>query len=59
MVAIITLAIGLVTAIIAFVIIDQVIAGQNWSSSLSSTIVGYVVPIGLLGVLGAAAYIMK
>jgi len=49
--------IGLVTAVIGFVIVDQVISSQTWNSSLSSTIASYVVPIGLLGVLGAAAYL--
>ena len=50
--------IGLVTGIIGFVIIDQVIATQSWNSSLSSLIVSYIVPIGLLGLLGAAAWMM-
>ena len=55
--SIIVAVIGLVTAVIGFVIVDQVISSQTWNSSLSSTIVQYVVPIGLLGVLGAAAAI--
>ena len=49
--------IGVVTAIVGFVIVDQVISTQTWNSTLSSTIAGYVVPIGLLGVLGAAAFL--
>jgi len=55
--ALIGIIIGLVTAVIGFVIVDQVIAQQAWNSTLSSTIAGYVVPIGLLGVLGAAAFL--
>jgi len=51
--------IGIVTAVVGFVIVDQVIASQSWNSTLSSTIAGYVVPIGLLGVLAAAAFLAK
>ena len=51
--------IGIVTAVVGFVIVDQVIAGQSWNSTLSSTIASYVVPIGLLGVLAAAAFLAK
>jgi len=57
MASLIALIIGLVTGVIGFVIVDQVIAAQSWNSTLSGTIAGYVVPIGLLGILGAAAFL--
>jgi len=57
MASLIALIIGLVTGVIGFVIVDQVIASQTWNSTLSTTIAGYIVPIGLLGVLGAAAFL--
>lgn len=46
---------GIVTAVIGFVIVDSVIAAQSWNSSLSTTVSGYIVPIGLTGVLAGAA----
>lgn len=57
MASIIAMIIGIVTAVIGFVIVDNVIADQSWNSSLSTTISGYVVPIGLLGVLAMAAFL--
>lgn len=57
--AIIALIIGIVTAVIGFVIIDDVIAAQSWNSTLASTIASYVVPIGLLGILAMAAYMAR
>ncbi len=57
MVSLIGLIIGLVTGVIGFVIVDQVIASQEWNSTLSTTIASYIVPIGLLGILGAAAFL--
>lgn len=54
---IITAIIAIVTAVVGFVIVDSVIAGQSWNSTLSSTIAQYVVPIGLLGVLAMAAFL--
>jgi len=57
--SIIGMVIAIVTAVVGFVIIDTVVAGQSWNSSLSSTIATYVVPIGLLGVLGMAAFLTK
>jgi len=59
MVSMIGVVIGLVTGVIGFVIVDSVIAAQTWNSSLSTTIAGYVVPIGLLGVLAAAAFLAR
>lgn len=56
-VSIITVIIGIVTAVIGFVIVDNVIKSQTWNSSLSTTISGYVVPIGLLGILAMAAFL--
>ena len=56
MASIIGVVIGIVTAVVGFVIVDSVIASQTWNSSLSSTIAGYVVPIGLLGILAMAAF---
>jgi hypothetical protein len=55
--SIIAVIIGVVTAVIGFVIVDNVIKAQTWNSTLSTTISSYVVPIGLLGVLGAAAFL--
>lgn len=55
--SIIAVVIGIVTAVIGFVIVDSVIAAQTWNSTLSATISGYVVPIGLLGVLAMAAFL--
>ena len=55
--SIIGVIIGIVTAIIGFVIVDDVVADQTWNSTLSHTIAGYVVPIGLLGVLAMAAFL--
>ena len=49
--------IAIVSAIVGFVIIDQVISSQTWSNSLSGTIAGYIVPVGLLAVLGMSAYV--
>jgi len=57
MASIIAVIIGIVTAVIGFVIVDNVIADQTWNSSLSTTISAYVVPIGLLGVLAMAAFL--
>lgn len=57
MASIIAMIIGIVTAVIGFVIVDNVISDQSWNSSLSTTISGYVVPIGLLGVLAMAAFL--
>lgn len=54
---IIAVIIGIVTAVIGYVIVDQVIASQTWNATLSTTISGYIVPIGLLGVLAAAAFL--
>ena len=51
------IVIGLVTGIIGFVIVDNVEKEQAWNSSLSETIGSYIVPIGLLGLLAAAAYL--
>ena len=51
--------IAIVTAVVGFVIIDTVVAGQAWNSSLSTTIATYLVPIGLLGVLGMAAFLTR
>ena len=53
---IIGVVIGIVTAIVGFVIVDNVIAAQRWNSSLSTTIATYVVPIGLLSTIAMAAY---
>jgi len=50
--------IALVTAVVGFVIADSVIAAQSWNSTLSTTIAGYIVPIGLLGTLGLSAFIL-
>ena len=55
--SIITVIIGIVTAVIGFVIVDDVIADQTWNTTLSDTISTYVVPIGLLGVLAMAAFL--
>jgi hypothetical protein len=55
--SIIAVIIGIVTAVIGFVIVDSVIAAQTWNSTLSTTISGYVVPIGLLGILAMAAFL--
>ena len=55
--SIITVIIGIVTAVIGFVIVDNVVKDQSWNSSLSTTISSYVVPIGLLGVLAMAAFL--
>ena len=55
--SIIAVIIGIVTAVIGFVIVDDVIGAQTWNSSLSTTISSYVVPIGLLGVLAMAAFL--
>lgn len=55
--SIIGVIIGIVTAVVGFVIVDSVIAAQSWNSSLSGTISQYVVPIGLLGVLAMAAFL--
>lgn len=54
---IIALAIGLITGVICLVIVDDVITAQGggWNSTLSSTIIQYVVPVGLLGMLALAA----
>lgn len=57
MASIITMIIGIVTAVVGFVIVDQVVANTTWNSSLATTIATYVVPIGLLGVLGMAAFL--
>lgn len=57
--SIISVVIGLVTGVIGFVIVDSVIAAQSWNSTLSTTIAGYVVPIGLLGILAAAAFLAR
>jgi hypothetical protein len=56
MASIIGVVIGIVTAVVGFVIIDSVISTQSWNSTLSDTIAGYVVPIGLLGVIAMAAF---
>lgn len=50
--------IALVTAVVGFVIADSVIAAQTWNSSLSTTIATYIVPVGLLGTLGLAAFVL-
>ena len=55
---IIEVIIGLVTLVVGLVIVDTVIAAQSWNSSLSTTIATYIVPIGLLGGLAAAAFIV-
>jgi len=57
--SIIGMIIAIVTAVVGFVIIDTVVAGQAWNSSLSTTIATYLVPIGLLGVLGMAAFLTR
>ena len=54
--AIIAVVIALVTGIIGFVIVDSVESSQVWNLTLSGTIAQYIVPIGLLGLLAAAAY---
>jgi hypothetical protein len=54
--AIIAVVIALVTGIIGFVIVDTVESQQTWNLTLSGTIAQYIVPIGLLGLLAAAAY---
>lgn len=59
MVSFIGVVIGVVTGIIGFVIVDGVVAGTSWNASLSTTIAGYIVPIGLLGVLAAAAFLAQ
>jgi len=51
--------IALVTGVVGFVIVDQVIAQQSWNSTLAGTIANYIVPIGMLGLLAAAAYISR
>ena len=55
--SIIEMIIGIVTAVVGLVIVDSVVKAQTWNSSLSTTISGYIVPIGLLGTLAMAAYI--
>lgn len=55
---IIEVIIGLVTLVVGLVIVDTVIAAQTWNNSLSTTISTYIVPIGLLGGLAAAAFIV-
>ncbi len=54
--AIIRVIVALVTAIISYVIVDKVISSITWSNPLSSTIAQYIVPIGLVGVLGMTVY---
>ena len=58
-VGIIGIVIGLVTGVIGFVIVDTVVAGQSWNNTLSTTVAGFIVPIGLLGLLAAAAVIAR
>ena len=58
-VGVIGLIIGIVTAVVGFVIVDSVVAAQSWNSSLSTTISTYIVPIGLLGTLAMAAYMTR
>lgn len=53
---IIAMVIGLVTLVVGMVIVDSVVSAQAWNSTLSTTIATYIVPIGLLGALGAAAF---
>ncbi|NOR84962.1 hypothetical protein GQ473_02500 [archaeon] len=57
MASIIGYVIGIVTAVVGFVIVDSVVAAQSWNSTLATTIATYIVPIGLLGVLGMAAFL--
>jgi len=57
MASLIGLVIAIVTGVIGFVIVDNVVKAQSWNSSLSTTISGYLVPIGLLGLLGIAAFL--
>lgn len=54
---IIGVIIGIVTAVIGFVIVDNVVKVQAWNSTLATTISTYIVPLGLLGILGAAAFL--
>lgn len=48
--------IGIVMGVVGYVIVDDVISSQSWNSTLSTTISGYIVPIGLLGLFAAAAF---
>lgn len=56
MASIIQSVIGIVTGVIGLVIVDNVVKVQSWNSSLSTTISGYLVPVGMLGLFGAAAF---
>jgi membrane-anchored protein YejM (alkaline phosphatase superfamily) len=56
MVSIIEVTIGLVTGVIGFVIVDGIVATTAWNSTLAGTIVTYIVPVGMIGLLGFAAY---
>lgn len=53
--SVIGLVIAIVTAVVGFVIIDSVESTQAWNSTISTTIGQYIVPVGLLGILGLAA----
>ena len=56
MTSVIQIIIGIVTAYVGFVIVDSVDSGTTWNSTIAETIGGYIVPIGLLGVMGMAAF---
>ena len=47
--------IGLVSLVIGLVIVDDVVAGQTFNSSLSETVKDFIVPLGMLGGLALAA----
>lgn len=47
--------IALVTLVVGLVIVDSVVAGQTFNSSLSETIKDFIVPLGMLGGLALAA----
>lgn len=48
--------IGIVSGVVGYVIVDGVIADTTWNSTLGGTIATYIVPLGLLGLVGLAAF---
>lgn len=48
-------ALALIVGVIALVIVDSITKTQTFNSSLSTTIVGYIVPIAALALLALAA----
>ena len=53
---IMAIVIAIVSGVVGYTIVDNIIGTTAWNSALGGTIASYIVPLGLLGLIGLAAF---